>query len=247
MPAGPAATARSCWPPADGNRRRQGNNSDENHETHEITRKDGDDIPLFVRDISRGSWFDCQMRADPEQLLAFLRDHQVLTLAVADEDGPHAAALFYAVDDDLRLFVLTNPRTRHGRAMCQTAPVAGTIQRDRQVWNEIQGIQFRGRCHRLRGPDRARGWTLYTERFPFLKEKHRVLAVALKRMALWRIDPDWIRWIDNRRGFGHREEWKGGRLRADFKSSHLPYFHASMLPSFHPSLPTRPMVIRIAT
>jgi uncharacterized protein YhbP (UPF0306 family) len=26
-------------------------------------------------------------------------------------------------------------------------------------------------------------------------------------MALWRIEPAWMRLIDNRRGFGHKEEW----------------------------------------
>ena len=147
------------------------------------------------------------MRATRDRLLAFLRAHQVVTVAVVTDDRqPHAAALFYAVDDRLNLYVLTGPRTRHGRAMIADGAVAGTVQRDRQHWREIQGVQFRGRCRRLRGRERAPAWNLYRARFPFLRSGPMALAAALKRMALWRIEPDWMRLIDNRRGFGHQEE-----------------------------------------
>ncbi len=44
-----------------------------------------------------------------KRLLNFLRNHQVVTVAVVEPDGiAHAAALFYAVDDELNLYVLTN-------------------------------------------------------------------------------------------------------------------------------------------
>ena len=148
------------------------------------------------------------MNGTKERLLAFLRAHQVLTVAVpASDGGPHAAALFYAVDDQLRLYVLTDPLTQHGRAMERDPRVAGTIQRDGQQWLEIQGIQFRGQCHKLTGEEMARGWVLYLQRFPFLQQGDSALAVALKTTALWQIEPTWMRLIDNRLGFGHREEW----------------------------------------
>ena len=144
-----------------------------------------------------------------EQLLNFLRKHQVVTVAVVEPDGTaHAAALFYAVDDELNLYVLTEPASSHGRAMARTGWVAGTIQRDRQEWREIQGAQFRGRCRRLRGAARERGWNLFAARFPFVRDPAVAgLAQALGKMALWRIEPAWMRLIDNRRGFGHKDEW----------------------------------------
>jgi uncharacterized protein len=143
-----------------------------------------------------------------EQLLNFLRKHQVVTVAVVEPDGTaHAAALFYAVDDELNLYVLTEPASRHGRAMARTGLVAGTIQRDRQEWQKIQGVQFRGRCRRPSGAARERGWNLFAARFPFVRNAGTTLAQALGKMALWRIEPAWMRLIDNRRGFGHKEEW----------------------------------------
>ena len=136
------------------------------------------------------------------QLLTFLRAHQVLTLAVA---GPYAAALFYAVDDELNLYVLTDPATRHGLALSRSDRVAGTIQRDRQRWQEIRGVQLTGRCERLTGAERAAGWALFLQRFALAGAAE--LAPALAKVELWKITPDWLRLIDNQQGFGHKAEW----------------------------------------
>lgn len=148
------------------------------------------------------------------RLLSFLRAHQVLTLAAVDDAGqPVAAALFYVVDDKLRLYVVTDPATRHGQAMLARGIVAGTAQRDQQQWHEIQGVQFRGTCRQLDGAARRRGWALYTARFPFLLLGSQVLTAALAKTALWQIEPDWMRLIDNRLGFGHKEEWRRHRAQ----------------------------------
>jgi uncharacterized protein len=142
-----------------------------------------------------------------QRLLEFLCAHQVLTLAVGETDGkPCAAALFYAVDEDLRFYVLTDPGTRHGRALLANTAVAGTIQRDRQSWQEITGVQFRGRCRLLTGDERDRAWQVYTARFPFLLTDK--FTPALAKTELWCLEPEWMRLIDNRLGFGHKEEWK---------------------------------------
>lgn len=145
-----------------------------------------------------------------ERLVAFLNNHRVLTLAVAEPDGtPYAAALFYALDKErLWFYVLTDPNTRHGRAMQQNPRVAGTVQRDRQSWHEIQGVQFTGTCRPLSGAERDQAWEIYTERFPFLRTPASVLVRALRKVAMWSIEPRWIRLIDNRLGFGHKEEWE---------------------------------------
>jgi uncharacterized protein len=147
-----------------------------------------------------------------ERLLKFLSAHQVLTLAVVGGDGtPYAAALFYVADEELRLYVLTDPATCHGQAMSARDTVAGTIQRDRQQWDEITGVQFRGCCRQLIGEERQQAWELYTKRFPFLRGDGGPLTAPLATTALWRLEPSWIRLIDNRLGFGHKEEWTRNR------------------------------------
>jgi len=43
--------------------------------------------------------------------------------------------------------------------------------------------------------------------FPFLQEPDTTLTRELANTAMWWIDTTWIRLIDNRIGFGHKDEW----------------------------------------
>jgi uncharacterized protein YhbP (UPF0306 family) len=142
-----------------------------------------------------------------ERLVVYLREHRVATLAVEATGQPHAAAVFYAADDDLGLVFVSDPLSRHGQALLALGTVAGTVQSDRQEWHEITGVQFHGNVRQLAGAERGRGWELYTARFPFLLTDNVVLTGALAKSALWKIEPDWMRLIDNRLGFGHKEDW----------------------------------------
>ncbi|MFF9788716.1 pyridoxamine 5'-phosphate oxidase [Streptomyces nigrescens] len=107
------------------------------------------------------------------------------------------------------LYFVTATSTRHGRALVEPgARVAFTAQRDGQEWSSLTGLQGRGRCRPLSGAERAAGWQVYVERFPFVTASDRLRA-ALERTTLWELRPDWLRLIDNGQGFGHKEEWSG--------------------------------------
>ncbi|MCL7496594.1 pyridoxamine 5'-phosphate oxidase [Streptomyces sp. MCA2] len=172
----------------------------------------------------------------PEAIRGALAAHTTMTLAYADEDGPQACAVLYATDasvvagatymtesagtagtagavggeaagDGPALYFVTATTTRHGRALAEPgARVAFTAQRDGQEWSALTGLQGRGRCRVLAGAERAAGWRIYLERFPFVAASDRLRA-ALERTELWELRPDWLRLIDNGQGFGHKEEW----------------------------------------
>ncbi|MEU9483958.1 hypothetical protein AB0D83_09855 [Streptomyces decoyicus] len=112
-----------------------------------------------------------------------------------------------AAGDGPALYFVTATTTRHGRALAESgARVAFTAQRDGQEWSALTGLQGRGRCRTLAGAERAAGWRIYLERFPFVAGSDRLRA-ALERTELWELRPDWLRLIDNGQGFGHKEEW----------------------------------------
>jgi uncharacterized protein YhbP (UPF0306 family) len=46
----------------------------------------------------------------------------------------------------------------------------------------------------------------YVAKFPFVLADA-ALARALQKVAMYRITPDWLRWIDNTTGLGHNQEW----------------------------------------
>ena len=137
-----------------------------------------------------------------ERVRAYLIAHHVLTLATVDADGPGAAALFYAADEALGLYVLSDPDTRHGRALARDARVAATIQSETMDWTAIRGLQLRGTARPVAEEHEAR--RLYLQRFPFA-------AALMGRGAphrFYRIEPRWMRLIDNSRGLGFSEEFQ---------------------------------------
>jgi hypothetical protein len=153
----------------------------------------------------------------PDEIRDALAAHNTLTLAYCDDEGPQACAVFYAWEQepDLspRLVFLTSRSTRHGRALAghasgEEVPVAFTAQADGQHWQTIIGLQGRGSCRLLDGDARENARILYTSRYPFVADEGN-LAQALASVDLWEITVDWLRLIDNGRGFAHKQEWPG--------------------------------------
>jgi uncharacterized protein YhbP (UPF0306 family) len=64
---------------------------------------------------------------------------------------------------------------------------------------------MRGKIHAVK--EKAEwdiGWKYYAIKFPFVAE----LKAIVRQNTLYTFIPTWIRLVDNRRGFGHKEEWR---------------------------------------
>ncbi len=144
-----------------------------------------------------------------------LAAHTTMTLATIGPDGaPQAAAVFYAHDDDLNLYFLSEPTTRHGRNVAVNPRAAATIQADGQDWQQIYGLQIEGTVALVEGTrELAHAIQVYSARFDFLTgllagtaEGPRELIGPLARSRFYVLRPSWIRLIDNRVRFGHKAE-----------------------------------------
>ena len=135
-----------------------------------------------------------------ERIKSYLESHHVLTLATGDERGPWAASLFYASDDALNLYFLSEPTTRHGQAIGRGARVAVTVHGETKEWTAIQGIQLWGTAKEVK--EAGDVFARYTGKFPFAA----ALIPEGGPHCFYRITPRWIRLIDNARGLGFKEE-----------------------------------------
>jgi len=150
------------------------------------------------------------------RLLEFLGRHDTMTLATVGPDGePQAAAVFYAVDDELNLYFLSDPKTRHSQNLQRESRAAATIQADGQAWQEIRGLQIEGTVRPVDGTgEKARAVRAYALRFSFLRgllennpaDAPVALRGPLAGSRFYLLRPAWIRLIDNNQGFGHKEE-----------------------------------------
>lgn len=151
-----------------------------------------------------------------------LQNHTTLTLATWTPEGPQAAPLFFAhawldLDDDherLLLYFISNPESDHAQALEQQPAVAATVYQDGQDWQMIRGLQMEGMARAVgNDAERHQALTAYGTKYPFVapglmqRDGGPIeLAGPLARSRFFVMDVDWIRLIDNTRGFGYREE-----------------------------------------
>lgn len=142
--------------------------------------------------------------------MAVLGEHSSLTLATSGPAGPWAAGLYFA-SDGLILYFLSDPASRHCREIAANPRVAAAIHEDYEDWREIRGVQLEGRAELvLDAADLARAWEVYLTKFPFVRQ-FRVgdgleIMGRTVRTRFYRLVPARVLYLDNRRGFGYREE-----------------------------------------
>jgi uncharacterized protein YhbP (UPF0306 family) len=140
---------------------------------------------------------------DPQPFQDLLAIH-TLTLATQGADGPHAAPVYFAADEDLHLYFFSDPQSQHAFHLAQDPRAAVAFYPPSQDWQEIRGLQMRGKVHLLKpGAQWEQGWACYRAKFPFVD----ALKAIVAQNALYVFTPHWIRLVDNRQGFGFKQEW----------------------------------------
>lgn len=137
-----------------------------------------------------------------QRILAYLSSHNTLTLATGHDGKPFACSLFY-VNDDFDLYFVSDPKTQHAENIALQPNVSAAIHEDYRDWRAIQGIQLEGECKQLSNTiESSKALLLYASKFPFVAQ----LASAMAKVKFFKITPRWVRFVDNTRGFGFKEE-----------------------------------------
>jgi uncharacterized protein len=144
------------------------------------------------------------MRDVPDEAARILREETTLALATAGPSGsPAVAPVFFVADDDGALCWLSARDSAHSVNVEATGRAAGAIWPRAASWEEIRGVQVEGDACRVDDPvERGRLLALYLAKFPLPAE----LGPALAASALYALRPSWLRLVDNRVAFSHREE-----------------------------------------
>ena len=143
-----------------------------------------------------------------EKTLAYLQNHNIMTLATSGSEGLWAAAVFY-VNDGFIFYFLSAPTTRHSQNIAAQPEVAATIQEDYKDWPEIKGVQLEGKARRIKGEEQAEAVARYGRKFPVvgnLAKAPAEIAKAMSKIAWYKVVPERLYFIDNSLGLGHRDE-----------------------------------------
>jgi uncharacterized protein YhbP (UPF0306 family) len=148
----------------------------------------------------------------PDDMRPVLRDfldgQSTLALATAgDKDGrPQVAPLFFVCDDDFNLYWISDPDSRHSANIAGWNDVAAAIYAHTWEWTGIKGVQIEGDAWAVTDDDneRAHALALYQAKFPFVNDK---FADVIAGSVIYVLRPRWIRWLDNERRFGYKQEF----------------------------------------
>jgi Uncharacterized protein conserved in bacteria len=134
-----------------------------------------------------------------KRIIKFFRKHHVLTIATSAGNEPWCASCFYVYLEDENALVFTSDlKTRHGQEFLKNPEVAGNILLETSVIGKIRGIQFRGTISEPEGAVAAKAKSAYLKRFPI---------AMLMDTHLWVVSLTYIKFTDNRLGFGKKIIW----------------------------------------
>lgn len=140
------------------------------------------------------------------KVLEYLAGHNVATLSTFGPAGPWAAAVFY-VNDGLRLYFLSSPKSRHARDLAADPRAAAAIHEDYRDWPDIKGIQLEGRAVPVPEAEIERVRGLYGAKFAVVANAAKAppeIAAALAGVRWYELTPEALHFIDNSAGFGQR-------------------------------------------
>jgi len=142
-----------------------------------------------------------------QEIGIFLATCRTLSLATNDPSGhPHACNIQYAVNEKLEMFWVSSPNSEHSQNIQTNPHAAATIYGHDDRAQNIHGLQIRGTVESLSDPaDCNVAYELYTSRFAFVAALPQFQDI-LSHSTFYRMKPTWMRWIDNRRGFGWKVE-----------------------------------------
>ena len=149
----------------------------------------------------------------PDDSIGELLQLSTMTLATTGDQGePHTAPVYFAAVQEasysvqlaMRLYFFSDSDSQHVRDIDHQPAAAVAIYPESTSWQDIRGLQMRGMVYRVEpGSEWERAWESYRLKFPFVM----ALKAIVARNALFAFQPRWLRWLDNRRGFGFKQEW----------------------------------------
>ncbi len=135
-----------------------------------------------------------------KRIVRFLNRHHVLTLATVSENKPWCANCFYVYLEEENCLVFTSDRsTKHIRDIEGQNTVAGSVVLETRIIGKIQGLQFRGVMEEPGEDMQRKVKEAYLKRFP---------VAMLMDTTLWIVNLEYLKFTDNRLGFGKKLIWE---------------------------------------
>lgn len=134
-----------------------------------------------------------------KRIIEFISEHHVLTLATVSDNQPYCCNCFYIyLEDENKLVFMSSPDTKHIQDIESIPNVAASIVLETETVGKIRGLQINGTAFEPEGELASIAKKAYLKRFPY---------AVLKKGDLWILDITFLKFTDNRLGFGKKLHW----------------------------------------
>ena len=135
-----------------------------------------------------------------QQIIHFLNEHHLLTLATSQKNKPYCCNLFYVYDQvSNQLIFSTEIKTKHAQDFICNTNVAGSIALETKQVSKIQGVQLLGTIQELKGEGLEIAKEQYINAFSY---------AANMDIHLWAMSLNFIKMTHNKLGFGKKLIWE---------------------------------------
>jgi len=134
------------------------------------------------------------------QIIDFINEHHLLTLATSKGNTPYCCNVFYVYDVvNNQLIFSTDTQTKHAKDFTLNPNVAGSIALETKEVAKIQGVQLLGKITELKEEDLKAAKKQYLQAFSYAR---------LMEIHLWAMQLVFIKMTHNRLGFGKKLVWE---------------------------------------
>jgi uncharacterized protein YhbP (UPF0306 family) len=135
-----------------------------------------------------------------QQIIDFINEHHLLTLATSQNNLPYCCNVFYVYDEvSNQLIFSSDTKTKHANDFIANPNVAGTIALETKEISKIQGVQLLGTIQELKVEELEIAKEQYLKAFPYAKKKE---------LHLWAMQLNFIKMTHNKLGFGKKLIWE---------------------------------------
>jgi uncharacterized protein YhbP (UPF0306 family) len=135
-----------------------------------------------------------------QQIIHFLNEHHLLTLATSQNNKPYCCNLFYVYDKiSNQLIFSTETKTKHAQDFITNTNVAGSIALETKEVSKIQGVQLLGTIQELEDECLKIAKEQYLKAFPYAENMD---------LHLWAMPLNFIKMTHNKLGFGKKLIWE---------------------------------------
>lgn len=106
-----------------------------------------------------------QMNKLEKLIREYFGSTRMMQIATCDDNQPWVCTVYYAHDDDLNVYWISTPDSRHSKEILKNPKIAGAIAFSQEPYPEegVRGLQFEGTAELLEGVEEESANKLYIQ------------------------------------------------------------------------------------